>query len=300
MASMFHLFTHAMFKALLFLGAGAVIHYVHSNEMQDMGGLRKQMPVTHLTFLIACLAIAGIPPFAGFFSKEEILQAAWQSNKTVFTIAIFTAAITAFYMFRLYFNIFWNKPFATNEEAANDAHETQDTHEAHHGEAPMTMKIPLLILAVLSICVGMIPFGNFVTSDGKALLTEFHITFSIAPVLLATAGIFIARAMYIKTSTAPQSVANGLKGLYQGAYHKFYIDEIYLFITKKVVFNLVGRPAAWFDRNIVDGTMNLAATVTGQVSFLIRKMQSGKVQSYAAYFFVGVIGFVLIFIYLWT
>ncbi|MEO5643054.1 MAG: NADH-quinone oxidoreductase subunit L, partial [Bacteroidia bacterium] len=139
MASMFHLFTHAMFKALLFLGAGAVIHYIHSNEMKDMGGLRKAMPVTHLTFLIACLAISGIPPFAGFFSKEEILAASFQSNKLVFVVAIITAAITAFYMFRLYFNIFWNK-----ERIADHSHD--DHSHAKHSEGTKTMLIPLIIL----------------------------------------------------------------------------------------------------------------------------------------------------------
>lgn len=296
MASMFHLFTHAMFKALLFLGAGAVIHYVHSNEMQDMGGLRKLMPVTHLTFLIACLAIAGIPPFAGFFSKEEILQAAYQSNRAVFVMAILTAALTAFYMFRLYFSIFWNKT-PTPKGETHDAH---DAHHADHGEAPITMKLPLLILALCSICAGLIPFGKYVSSDGKAILTEFHITFSIAPVALALGGILVAMSMYRRESNAPQRVADSIKALYRGAYHKFYIDELYLFVTKKIVFNLVGRPAAWIDRNIVDGTMNLLAKITAQISFAIKRMQSGKVQQYAAYFFVGVIGFVLIFIYWWT
>ena len=290
MASMFHLFTHAMFKALLFLGAGSVIHYVHSNEMKDMGGLRKLMPVTHLTFLIACLAIAGIPPFAGFFSKEEILQAAYQSNKAIFGVAILTAAITAFYMFRLYFNIFWSKEY----------HAHSAGHDAHHGEAPVTMKLPLLILALLSICVGMIPFGKFVTSDGRALLTKFHVTFSITPVLLAVTGIVIALSLYKKENQKPGNITNSIKGLYRAAYHKFYIDELYLFITKKIVFNLIGRPAAWFDRNIVDGSMNLLATITGKISFMIRKLQSGKTQQYAAYFFAGVLSFVLIFIYFWT
>ncbi len=296
MASMFHLFTHAMFKALLFLGAGAVIHYVHSNEMKDMGGLRKLMPITHITFLIACLAIAGIPPFAGFFSKEEILQAAFQHNMPIFIIAIATAAITAFYMFRLYFNIFWNKDF--------HAHTNHDSHGAHdddhHGEGPFTMKLPLIILAILSIGAGFVPFSHLVTSDGAALITEFHISFSIAPVLLATGGILLALSFYKNENAKPQRMADGLSGLYKGAYHKFYIDEIYIFITKKVVFNLIGRPAAWVDRNIVDGTMNLLATITEKVSFLIKGIQSGKVQSYAAYYFAGVIGFVLIFIYLWT
>ena len=298
MASMFHLFTHAMFKALLFLGAGAVIHYVHSNEMKDMGGLRKLMPVTHITFLIACLAIAGIPPFAGFFSKEEILQAAFQSNKVIFGIAIITAAITAFYMFRLYFNIFWNKEY--HAHTSHDSHGGNDSHDEHHGEAPFTMKLPLMLLAILSIGAGFVPFASLVTSDGAALATEFHITFSIAPVLLAAGGIFLALSFYKKENPAPQKMADGLSGLYQGAYHKFYIDEIYLFITKKVVFNLIGRPAAWFDRNIVDGTMNLMAAITSTTSALIKGLQSGKIQSYAVYFFAGVIGFVLIFVYLWT
>ncbi|MGH2564304.1 MAG: NADH-quinone oxidoreductase subunit 5 family protein, partial [Ginsengibacter sp.] len=108
-ASMFHLFTHAMFKALLFLGAGSVIHFIHSNEMKDMGGLRKYLPVTHITFLIACLAISGIPPFAGFFSKEEILSAAYQNNTLIYWMGVFTSGLTAFYMFRLYFGIFWSK-----------------------------------------------------------------------------------------------------------------------------------------------------------------------------------------------
>lgn len=291
MASMFHLFTHAMFKALLFLGAGAVIHYVHSNEMGDMGGLRKKMPVTHVTFLIACLAIAGIPPFAGFFSKEEILQAAWHSNKIIFVLAIVTAAITAFYMFRLYFSIFWNKEYHTHGEG-------HDEH--HHGEAPGVMLLPLIILGLLSVGAGFIPFGHLVTSDGKVLPTEFHLTFSIAPVLLATLGIVIALSFYKKESTTPQRIADGVKGFYRGAYNKFYIDEMYLFVTKKVLFPLVGQPAAWIDRNIVDGFMNLLAKVTEQVSFAIKKMQSGKTQHYAAYFFVGVIGFVLVFIYWWT
>ena len=289
MASMFHLFTHAMFKALLFLGAGAVIHYVHSNEMKDMGGLRKLMPITHITFLVACLAISGIPPFSGFFSKEEILHAAYHSNKAIFGIAILTAAITAFYMFRLYFNIFWNKEY----------HKHNNEHDAH-GEGPATMLIPLIILGIISVFAGFIPFGKLVTSDGKILVTSFDMIFSIAPVLLAILGIIIAWSFYKKESLVPQHLTNNISGFYKSAYNKFYIDEVYLFITKKIIFNLIGRPAAWIDRNIVDAFMNLLATITGNISFMIRKLQSGKLQLYTAYFFVGVISFVLIFIYWWT
>ncbi|HKR04715.1 MAG TPA: NADH-quinone oxidoreductase subunit L [Bacteroidia bacterium] len=284
MAGMFHLFTHAFFKALLFLGAGAVIHMIHSNEMKDMGGLRKFMPITHITFLIACLAIAGIPPFAGFFSKEEILTAAFHSDKIIYSVALITAGITAFYMFRLYFNIFWNK----------EAH----LHD-HHGEGTMSMKFPLIILAAGALVAGFIPFGNLVTSDGAALETHLDLTFSIAPVLLALAGIFIAQRMYKKENNLPQKISKSISGLYQYSYHKFYIDEIYLFITKKIVFNLIGRPAAWIDKNIVDGTMNMLAALTGIFSDTIRGFQSGKVQNYAIYFFGGVIGFAVLFIYLW-
>lgn len=283
--SMFHLFTHAFFKSLLFLGAGAVIHMVHSNEMKDMGGLRKLMPITHLAFLVACLAIAGIPPFSGFFSKEEILLAAFESNKIVYGIALFTAALTAFYMFRLYFTIFWSKP--------------ADIHHSHHGEGTVSMKLPLVILTACSIGVGLIPFSQYVTANGVGEETELHLMFSITPVSLAVAAILIAMMMYKKTNEKPAKVAAAFGGLYKAATRKFYIDELYLFITKKVIFNLVGRPAAWIDRNIIDGSMNLLASVTAASSGLIKGLQSGRVQSYALYFFGGVITLAAIFIYIW-
>ncbi len=285
MASMFHLFTHAFFKALLFLCAGAVIHAVHSNDMGSMGGLRKLMPITHITFLIACLAIAGIPPFAGFFSKEEIMTAAFHSNRLIYVVALITAAFTAFYMFRLYFSIFWNKEPHHNE--------------LHHGEGTVSMKIPLVILGVGAVVAGFVPFSKLVTSDGMPLQTELNLAFSAVPVLLAVMGILLARRMYLKESDLPQKVAVSMSGLYQAAYSKFYIDEIYLFVTKKIIFNLIARPAAWIDRNIVDGFMNLLASLTSGLSRSIKGVQSGKVQNYALYFFAGVVGLSLLFIYLW-
>ena len=284
-ASMFHLFTHAMFKALLFLGAGAVIHYIHSNEMKDMGGLRKYLPITHITFLIACLAIAGVPPFAGFFSKEEILLAAYQNNTAIYWIALITSGLTAFYMFRLYFSIFWNK----------EAH----VHGEHKGEGGFAMMMPLVLLAVGAAVAGFIPFGHFVSSDGTRLETEFHLMFSIAPVALGLAGILVAMWMYKKQSDRPDKFAASLSGLYKTAYHKFYIDEIYIFITQKIVFNLIAKPAAWFDKNVVDGLMNATGNATKDISETIKGFQSGKVQSYAIYFLVSVIGLAVLFIYLW-
>ena len=285
MGSMFHLFTHAFFKSLLFLGAGAVIHLVHSNDMKDMGGLRKLMPVTHITFLIACLAIAGIPPFSGFFSKEEILLAAYHSNRLIYGVAVFTSALTAFYMFRLYYSIFWSK------EA--------NVHEPNHGEGTLSMKMPLIILGACALFAGFVPFSKLVTSDGAALETHIDIGFSALPVLLAFSGIALAAYLYKKENDRPQKIASSLGELYKVAWKKFYIDEMYLFITKKIIFNLIGRPAAWIDKNIVDGFMNLLATMTGKISVLIKGLQSGKVQSYALYFFGGVIGLAVLFIYIW-
>lgn len=284
-ASMFHLFTHAFFKSLLFLGAGVVIHFVHSNEMKDMGGLRKYLPVAHFSFLIACLAIAGIPPFAGFFSKEEILLAAYQSNKLVYGVALFTSGLTAFYMFRLYFSIFWNK---------------NTTIQNTHGEGPFTMKFPLVILALCSVLAGFIPFGEYVSADRRLLQLHVDTVFSLAPVVLGLGGILLALWMYKKESNKAATFAHSLGTLYKAAYRKFYIDELYLFITRKIIFNLIGRPAAWFDRHVVDGFMNGLAYATATFSEWIKGMQSGKVQSYTLYFFGGAIALAIVLLYCWN
>ena len=284
-ASMFHLFTHAFFKSLLFLCAGAVIHMIHSNEMKDMGGLRKYMPVTHICFLVACLAIAGVPPFSGFFSKEEILLAAYHSNQAIYIIALATSALTAFYMFRLYFSIFWNR---------------QTTLHDHHGEGTMSMKAPLIFLMLCTIGAGFVPFSKYISNDGKPFSSELHIGFSILPVALGLGGIALAFFLYKKENERPAKVAAAMGGLYRWAYRKFYIDEIYTFITKKIIFNLVGRPAAWIDKNIVDGMMNGIASFTAAVSGWIKGIQSGKVQSYALYFFGGIITLAIVIIYWWS
>jgi NADH-quinone oxidoreductase subunit L len=284
MASMFHLFTHAMFKALLFLGAGAIIHAVHSNYMTDMGGLRKYLPVTHITFLIACLTIAGIPPFSGFFSKDEILAAAFHSNKLLFAVEYAVAGITAFYMFRLYFSIFWGK-------------DTQYHHTPH--EAPATMTIPLIILAIGSVVAGFIPFNQLVTSDGKIIDSEIELMIAIPSVLIGLLGIGIAYLMYYKESSIPERLAVTFKYSYKWAYNKFYMDELYLFVTKKIIFRFISEPVAWFDRHVVDATMNAIASVTQGVSFRIRGFQSGQLQKYAFVFITGTIMLAILFIYLW-
>ena len=284
-AAMFHLFTHAFFKALLFLCAGVIIHFVHSNEMKDMGGLRKLLPLTHICFLIACLAIAGIPPFAGFFSKEEILLAAWNSNKFIYAIGLFTSGLTAFYMFRLYFSVFWNKPAA-----------------GHPHKQPLVESIPLVILALGATFAGFVPFSRFImpTPGGGPSASEGIGLNAIPPVAIALLGIGMAARLYYKESSRPQRAANAFHGLYTFARHKFYIDEIYLFITKKIIFNGIGRPAAWIDKNIVDGLMNGLAALTARISAAIKGVQSGKVQDYAWFFFIGIAGLTVLFIYIYT
>src|SRR5678815_2307148 len=196
-ASMFHLFTHAIFKALLFLGAGTVIHFIHSNEIKDMGGLRKFLPVTHICFLIACLAIAGMPPFSGFFSKEEILLTAYNNNRPIYFIAIITSGLTAFYMFRLYFSIFWNKEPAL--------------HSDNHHKDSIAMTFPLVILAIGAALAGFIPFGKFVSVDGTPLESHFNAMFSIAPVVIGLTGILVALWLYKKQNERPNQIANSLK-----------------------------------------------------------------------------------------
>jgi NADH-quinone oxidoreductase subunit L len=282
MASMFHLFTHAMFKALLFLGAGSIIHAVHSNYMYEMGGLRKYLPITHITFLIACLTIAGVPPLSGFFSKDEILVAALHHNKLLFGVEFLVAGLTAFYMFRLYFNVFWGK----------DRHYHHTPHES-----PLTMTIPLMFLAVASIFAGFIPFHSLVTSDKIHFATEMNYAVAIPSVLIGLFGIAMAWILYKKESQVPERLSKKWGILYTATYNKFYFDEIYLFVTKKIIFNFISRPVAWFDRHIVDAFMVGIATVTEKISWRIKGMQSGQLQHYAFMFVAGTLALALVIIY---
>lgn len=276
MASMFHLFTHAMFKALLFLGAGCIIHAVHSNEMSAMGGLRKYMPITHITFLIACLAISGIPPFSGFFSKDEILTAAFAYMPAMGWIMTAIAAMTAFYMFRLYFGIFWGT-------------ENKELHAAHTPhEAPLTMTFPLMFLAAVTCVAGFIPFGHIVSADGQAY--DIHLDWNVAgtSIIIAVASIFLATYMYIgERQPKADALAEKFAHLHRWAYKRFYMDEVYQYITHRIIFAHISKPIAWFDRHIVDGFFNFLAWGANALSFRIRGLQSGSVQGYAYVFLLG-------------
>ncbi len=274
MASMFHMFTHAMFKALLFLGAGALIHAVHSNDYTAMHGLRKYMPITHVTFLIGCLAIAGIPPFSGFFSKDEILAACYHWHPFIGLWMSMVAGLTAFYMFRLYYLIFWWKE-----------HKVEHGHTPH--EAPLPMRIPLIFLAAVSVVAGFIPFGHFVTWDRMPY--DIHLDLAVAgsSIGIALVAIFIAYKMYCHENNAPAKMKAALPALWDWCHHRFYWDELYMFITHKIIFGLICKPIAWFDRHIIDGTMDAFAIVTNKASYAIRGLQSGQVQMYVWVYLIG-------------
>lgn len=281
MAGLFHLFTHAFFKALLFLCAGAIIHAVHSNEMDDMGGLWKKLPVTGITFAVALFAIAGVPFFSGFYSKDEILAAAYEHNKAIYFILSFAAGLTAFYMTRLFLRIFFydkNKHY----------------HHAPH-EAGPSMAIPLIILAVLAFGSGYIPFGKFVTSDH--IPYDIHIDWQVAitSVVISLIGMGIAFRLYYKKNEIPDKITSGISTFYKWALNKFYWDELWLFVTRSIIFKRISKPIAWFDRKFVDGFMNSLAYVTQAASRSIKDLQSGYIQQYAFVYLLGalilVVGF---------
>ena len=275
MASMFHLFTHAMFKACLFLCAGAIIHTVGSNEMKFMGGLRKYMPITHIAFLVCCLAISGIPPFSGFFSKDEILTACFKFNPVIGWMMAAIAGMTAFYMFRLYYGIFWGK------EAEHD-------HTPH--EAPAAMIIPLIFLSAVTLVAGFIPFGHFISADGHEFTSHLEMSTAITSVAIAVFSIALATLFYAKEKQPiPDALGRKFKNLHTAAYHRFYIDEVYQFVTHKIIFGCIATPIAWFDHNVVDGFFNFLAWGTHETSFSIRGFQSGRVQQYTYVFLVGVL-----------
>ena len=291
MAGMFHLFTHAMFKALLFLGAGSIIHAVHSNEMSAMGGLRKYMPITHITFLIACLAIAGIPPFSGFFSKDEILTACFQFSPTMGWIMTVIAGMTAFYMFRLYYGIFW----AGSEPGQKSASDGGDSHMPHPHESPLAMTLPLMLLAVVTIVAGFIPFGHFISSNGEAY--NIHLDWSVAGTSIAVAVVSIAIATYIYAGSrqpVADTLAHRFKGLWTAAYHRFYLDEVYQFITHRIIFGCICHPIAWWDRHVVDGFFNFLAWGAEATSEEIRGLQSGRIQQYTFVFLLGTLALILL------
>ena len=292
-SGIFHLMTHAFFKALLFLGSGSVIHGMHGEQdMRHMGGLKKYMPITYWTFILATLAIAGIFPFAGFFSKDEILFHSLVSGHTVFWgIATVAAFITAFYMFRAVFMTFHGE-------------EKFDHHHVHPHESPPLMTVPLMILAGLAVVGGFVgfpiieganKFKAFLAPSITPLVHEVHapawfeITMMVFSMAVAAAGIYMAYKMYIAKPELPEKVTEKIPAVYDLVYHKYYVDELYDAAVVEPLKN--GSEFLWHgvDETIIDGAVNGSATTVGWLSSHLRKLESGFVQSYALAILIGAV-----------
>jgi NAD(P)H-quinone oxidoreductase subunit 5 len=356
-AGLFHLMTHAYFKAMLFLGSGAVIHGMeevvghnpaYAQDMRLMGGLRKYMPLTAGTFFVGVLAICGIPPFAGFWSKDEILSSTFAANPFLWSIGFATAGMTAFYMFRMYFNTF-EGPFKGNDEtvrnqikaeqlqaqglafgpgamnpqelvaehpaeADHDAHSQGDHHHSEYPhEAPLTMTLPLLILAVPSVLIGLVgtPFNNafeaFIHAPGETVeaVTEFQfhaippeelrefLVMAGSSVAIALSGIVLATLMYRVRSIDPAAIADKIQTLYQLSKNKWYFDEMYdRFFVKGS--RRLARQVLEVDYRVVDGAVNLTGLVTLLSGEGLKYLENGRAQFYALIVFGAVLGFVVI------
>jgi NADH-quinone oxidoreductase subunit L len=305
-AGIFHLMTHAFFKGLLFLAAGSVIHAVGGEQdMRKMGGLRSYIPWTFLTMAIATLAIAGIPPFAGFWSKDEILWKAFSSDHggwVFWLVGLITALITSFYMFRLLFMTFFGDYRGAQVDAHGHAHDAHG-HDGHgHGEpheSPMVMLVPLMILALLSVVGGLVGIGNgfehFLApvfgspesaAEGASHSTELLLM--AVSVLAALLGAFLAWLLYISKPELPQKIATSLNGFYTTVLNKYYVDEIYAKLFVKPLID-GSTSILWqgVDRKVIDDSVNNAADGARRVSDEVRQMQSGNLRSYAGWIAAG-------------
>jgi NADH-quinone oxidoreductase subunit L len=328
-AAFFHLFTHAFFKALLFLGAGSVIHAVHSNNMSDMGGLKRHMPITFWTFMIGSVALAGIPPLAGFWSKDEILVSAHDGHMWLFIIMLITAALTAFYTMRMVWLTFFGK---------------YQGH-GHPHESPATMTGPLVALAVASVGVGFLGAAQFRAvffkwvTFGEAEKVTFVPWIALVGALCALGGVALAFLMYRRKGEADaeaeaaaeagehaharrdplQPILGPLWNVFQ---NRYFIDAFYMraivfpvrdrlsagvYWTNQHILDAVVNGAAmaargiaklvaWFDRNVIDGFVNATGESAGQAGGALKYIQSGNVQWYAVGLFVGVIALTIVFV----
>jgi len=303
-SGIFHMATHAFFKALLFLGAGSVIHALHGEQdIRNMGGLRKHISITYLTFLIGVLAISGIPPFAGFFSKDEILAKAFEQNQIAWVVAVIASLLTSFYMFRLLFLVF----FGTERASADKMH--------HIHESPKSITIPLMVLAGLSTIGGFMGVpevmggtnwvGRFLSpvfAKSAELKLEHHLDHSTELMLMGTIVVLtlvmiaIAYLRYVSKAHVP-AAEGSLSGVHKTVYHKYYVDEIYDAVIVK--------PLYWFsklfdiiiERSGIDRIVNLAGEAVYDWSKVFRLMQNG---SLGYYIFVMVIGVILIIAFSYT
>jgi NADH-quinone oxidoreductase subunit L len=309
-AGIFHLMTHAFFKGLLFLGAGSVIHAIGGEQdMRKMGGLKSYIPWTFLTMGIATLAIAGVPPLAGFWSKDEILWKAYQVSAVYWGIGVVTAFITSFYMFRLLFITF----FGDYRGVQVDAHGSHG-HDAHgHGEpheSPMIMLAPLMILAVLSLVGGLVGWGNhfehflapvFGTTEAVETASRgTELALMGVSVAVALFGWWLAYLLYCKRPELPQRIADSLGSFYQTVVHKYYIDELYAVLFVKPLVDGSTR-ILWqgVDRKVIDAAVNDSGDGARHVSDEVRHMQSGNIRSYAGWIAAGSAVVIAFMLWMW-
>jgi NADH-quinone oxidoreductase subunit L len=277
-AGFLHLLTHGVFKALLFLAAGAVIHAVGTNDIFAMGGLGRRMPQTLIVFVIGALSLAGIPLFAGFVSKEEILGAVWVGGLTVpFGMLVLAAFLTAFYMFRVVFIAFFGQGAAHSSAAGHDP------GASHVHDAPAVMTIPLWILAVLAVAIGL---GFTVSHPAEDVEVPAWLT--ALAVTAAVAGIALAWLTYQRRSVDPRVLSNAFAWIRDAAVERFWLDELFLVIYRRVILR-GSRLVGWIDRYVVDGIVNLLSAWTLWLGDHLRRMQSGLPQDYVYGVAVGVL-----------
>lgn len=282
--SLFHLMTHAFFKALMFLGAGSVIHALHEKQnIWDMGGLWKRMPITGWTFFIGVLAISGVPPFAGFWSKDEILAGALlNGHPIIYGVGLFTAFLTAFYMSRLFFVAFMGS----------------EKPENHPHESPWTMTIPLMILAFFSVVGGLVSLPEqgfaFYVHFGEYEAEAMQWGLAGISVIAGLLGIGLAYTIYVKKTIAAENIVARFPGIYKVLKNKYYIDELYLWIIHYIMDGL-GKVLYWIDIYIIDGVINGIAFITRGSAKSLRRMSTGQLQTYAMVFFFAVVVIYLVF-----
>jgi NADH-quinone oxidoreductase subunit L len=303
-AGIFHLYTHAFFKALLFLAAGSVIHAVHTNDIREMGGLKKYMPITYAVFVIAGLSAGGFPGLSGFFSKDEIIWSAYASTSTVgkfvWILALAGAFFTPFYTFRLIFLTFHGKHRGAHHE---EHHGHGAHHEEHHiHESPKVMTIPLMLLAAGAVAAGWVGIppilggGAHFAEFLKPVVghPEFHATHAeeLGVMALSTTlvliGLGLAAFLYLRKTNLPEMIAKNSIGLYNLLYHKYYIDELYHFtIVNPTIWIADKILVAFTDAKIIEGVVNGVPGAIGKFSAILRKVQTGLAQHYGIFMAAG-------------
>jgi NADH-quinone oxidoreductase subunit L len=300
--AVFHVITHAFFKALLFLGSGSVIHACSGEQdIRRMGGLRKVMPITHITFLIGTIAISGIPPLAGFFSKDQIIGFAFEHNMVLFVLTLVVSALTPFYMFRLYYLTFHGKFRGTHEQ------------EHHLHESPRVMTMPLVVLSILSVVGGFIGFphaigeslhfhhwldhflGNTVIAAVSVLDAGAEAVLMVVATLIAVVSIWLAYRKFKIQESLPLEDDEMKPGIFKWVYEKYRIDELYEMIIRKPVDRLSAFFSRWFEPRITDGLVEGTGTFSKWSGHALRYLHSGQI---AAYIAATILGLILLLLYI--